>query len=372
MSSKRTRLNNVHRKKMNKLTQQDFENKAKEKHGGLYDLSKAKYTTYRNRIDVICNRCSNEFHPVAGEFLRGTGCPTCSHKNRKGATFKLTTKTFIEKARKVHGDKYDYSLGEYKGSKIKYPIRCNACQYIFYQEPRRHISGRGCQQCANKNKVKSLTQKQFIEAAKAVHGDKYDYSEVEYGKNNREKIKIICPVKGHGVFWQMPRGHLEGKGCMRCAESIGETNLATLLDSYGIKYLQEYKLPDSNYRYDFYLIDFNILIEFDGIQHIKPINHFGGMKHFIETKRRDKEKNKLARLNNIPLIRIPYNKMRTMDQVLISKLTSVYKYWLVINDKIVVHKNFLDLCKAYNLPKDTKVGEELEALKQKIVYKLLF
>ena len=125
---------------------------------------------------------------------------------------------FINKARKIHGDKYDYSKVEYINNHTKVCIIC-PIHGEFWQTPSSHLRGRGCLQCAieeNKKNARRFTTDIFKERAKKVHGDKYDYSKVEY-VNNTTKVCIICPI--HGEFWQTPKGHLRGDGCMRCGRS---------------------------------------------------------------------------------------------------------------------------------------------------------
>ncbi|EFX2640874.1 GIY-YIG nuclease family protein [Shigella sonnei] len=122
---------------------------------------------------------------------------------------KLTTEEFIARSRVIHGDKYDYSLVEYKGSNKKVKIICPE-HGVFEQTPHNHLDGGGCRKCGGNAPLDTET---FIAKAKAVHGDKYDYSKVVY-KNNRTKVKIICPE--HGVFEQQPNHHLQGKDCAEC------------------------------------------------------------------------------------------------------------------------------------------------------------
>ena len=129
---------------------------------------------------------------------------------------KLTTEEFIEKAKEVHGDKYDYSKVEYTGSKNKATITC-PIHGEFKQTPSNHLNNFGCFECgktATKNSELSNT-KQFIEKAKSIHGDKYDYSKVEY-KNAHTKVTITCPI--HGEFEQMATNHLIGYGCFECGK----------------------------------------------------------------------------------------------------------------------------------------------------------
>lgn len=127
---------------------------------------------------------------------------------------KLTKDTFIEKARKVHGDKYDYSKVNYVGAETKVCIICPK-HGEFWQTPHRHLRGDKCPMCSCRA---PLGAEEFIRRAKSIHGDKYDYSRVDY-KNNQTKVCIICPE--HGEFWQEPRAHLSGMGCPICGAING-------------------------------------------------------------------------------------------------------------------------------------------------------
>ena len=104
---------------------------------------------------------------------------------------RLTTEEFIEKARAIHGDKYDYSKVVYKTSQEKVIIVCPK-HGEFLQRPNCHLNGAGCPKCCNNTKK---TAESFIEDARAIHGDKYDYSKVEY-VNNKIPVCIICPKHG--------------------------------------------------------------------------------------------------------------------------------------------------------------------------------
>ena len=128
---------------------------------------------------------------------------------------RLTTEGFISRARRVHGNKYDYALVEYSGTYTPVKIICRE-HGEFEQQPNNHLGGRGCQTCgglAAANARRSNTE-QFIAKAKRVHGDKYDYSLVSY-ETAKLPVKIVCPV--HGEFEQRPDHHLSGSGCRKCA-----------------------------------------------------------------------------------------------------------------------------------------------------------
>jgi len=151
---------------------------------------------------------------------------------------RLTTEQFIEKAKAIHGDKYDYSLVEYKNAKTKVKIIC-PIHGVFEQRADKHIENRGCPKCAG-NKKKSTEE--FIVDAWCVHGDRYNYSLVDY-KNNRTKVKIICPI--HGVFKQSYISHIiNGNTCPICDNDTFLNFIKNSIFIHGDKYdysLVEYK-----------------------------------------------------------------------------------------------------------------------------------
>lgn len=137
----------------------------------------------------------------------------------------MTTAEFIAKAKLKHGDRYDYSKTEYVNQITDVIIICKE-HGEFLQRPNNHYMGAGCPACSGN---KRCDTKGFIEKARKVHGDTYDYSLVDY-KNNKTHVKIICKL--HGVFEQAPDKHLAGRGCPGCATSRTE---ATNMSRYGVK-----------------------------------------------------------------------------------------------------------------------------------------
>ena len=130
-------------------------------------------------------------------------------------TTRLTLNDFIEKSKLVHGNKYDYSLAEYKNNKTKIKIICPE-HGVFEQPPTNHMKGFGCKKCgsANTGLNKRANIKDFIDNANLIHENKYDYSLVEY-TSAMNKVKIVCPE--HGVFEQKPNAHVSQKqGCPIC------------------------------------------------------------------------------------------------------------------------------------------------------------
>lgn len=127
----------------------------------------------------------------------------------------LIKEEFIEKAKKVHGDKYDYSKANYVNNKSKIKILCNI-HGVFDQIPNSHLNGRGCPKCGKiiKKIKQTSTNEIFISKSNLKYNFKYDYSLVEY-RSKYDKVKIICPY--HGVFLQTPHRHLNSiTGCAQC------------------------------------------------------------------------------------------------------------------------------------------------------------
>lgn len=131
-----------------------------------------------------------------------------SEKKYYGNT-KKTTEQFIEEAKKIHGNKFNYSKSEYKNAHTKVCIICPE-HGEFFQSPISHLRGDKCPSCSGNKK---LTSEQFIKKSNEIHNNKFDYSKVDY-KNNSTKVCIICPE--HGEFWMQPSNHLNGQGCPKC------------------------------------------------------------------------------------------------------------------------------------------------------------
>lgn len=149
----------------------------------------------------------------------------------------MNTSEFIEKSRKVHNDKYDYSKAEYTNPKEKVCIICPE-HGEFWQKPYNHLNGQGCSKCRYEmlSKKYSKGTDKFIEDSRKAHGDRYDYSKVEY-VNWNTKVCIICPE--HGEFWQTPLAHVHDQGCPKC-NGNGRKNTSRFIDEsekiHGNKY----------------------------------------------------------------------------------------------------------------------------------------
>lgn len=287
------------------LTNQQFKDRANKIHNNKYDYSKVDYTGAINKIIINCSN-HGDFNQLPSLHLQGQGCPKCNIPSRP----KSTTKDFINKAKKIHKNKYKYDKVEYMHSRKNVTIICPK-HGDFLQTPNSHLSGSICPLCW-KEKKKSNTE-EFIEKALKKHGNKFTYEKTQYKKSN-EKVIITC-LK-HGDFHQKPNDHLNGAGCPSCRESKGERRIADILDKYGIEYKREFKLPMQNERfeYDFYLPVHNVLIEFHGQQHYNVIDYFGGQARLEYTQACDEKKRQIAKHFRIPLLEISYELLKLSEE----------------------------------------------------------
>ena len=375
---------------MKKTTSEDFITKANEIWNNKFDYLEVVYTKSLTEVKVIC--------PEHGPFmvkpqwhLQKSQCPECSKLVRKVAmtkfnqeTKRLTTEEFIEKARNIHGDKYDYSKVVYVNATTKVIITCPE-HGDFIQHTHHHLAGTGCPFCSNRliNVKNILTQKEFLERikdipnlsfektvykdkrekvivtceihgdyettaevllkgcgckkcasdklsddriyslddfitkAKEIHGELYDYVLVDY-KGIFENVNIICK-KHKKVFSQSPASHLQGSGCPICKLSKGELQIIKILDTLNIVHDRQKTFCDlrhiQNLKFDFYLPAYNVLIEYDGEQHFKSIEYFGGEEAFKGRQLKDALKNEYCRINNIPLLRIKYSDTNMVELI---------------------------------------------------------
>ena len=289
---------------MKKLTTEEFIEKARQIHGWKYTYSKVDYENSKTNVCIICPE-HGEFLQKPREHLNGCGCPKC------GGTKKLTTDEFIQKGKDIHEDKYDYLKVNYIDAHKKVCIICHRKDKYgnehgeFWQRPNEHLNGCGCPKCGHdKTNIKqTFTTDDFVQKAREVHRDKYDYSKVNY-VNSQTKVCIICPK--HGEFWQIPNQHLKGRGCLRCKNSYLENEISKILEDNNIRFdaqkTFEWLKNKKLLRLDFYLPDYNIAIECQGIQHFKPVDCFGGEQSYEKLKKIDKIKYDLCLKHNIKLI----------------------------------------------------------------------
>lgn len=204
-------------------TQQQFIEEAIEKHAGFYEYSKVSYVNSGIKVTVSCPQ-HGDFEVTPSHHLNGVGCRKCHFDSLRNSQ-----ETIIARFCNTHSDRYDYSLVNYQDITAKVTIVCST-HGSFQQAPIAHITGSGCQKCANEGQA--LTKQEFIAKARAKHGDRYDYSQVKYIKISN-KITIVC-LK-HGAFEQIAGNHLRGSNCPECSKlSIVEAQFG--FEYQGIQY----------------------------------------------------------------------------------------------------------------------------------------
>lgn len=229
---------------------------------------------------------------------------------------RLTNDGFILISNILHNNTYDYSLVDYVNAHVKVKIICKK-HGMFEQEPRAHLYGYGCPICSGNKKS---TNDIFIKKSKSIHNDKYDYSLVDY-KNNNTNVKIICGK--HGIFEQLPFNHLKGCGCPKCDNfSVGEKIIEKILINEKIVFEQQKQFTGCQFKnklkFDFYLTNKNLCIEFDGDQHFNKFRFEKNEDGLNIRKKRDEIKNIYCEENNIRLHRIKYtdNIENKMEEIL--------------------------------------------------------
>lgn len=268
-----------------------FKQKAFELYGNRFIYDKSIYTGCQQKLIVTC-KLHGDFEITPNNFLRGHSCPKCA------GNLKMKFAEFKEMANMVHNSKYEYVESEFKGGD-SYMVAICPEHGIFKQAVQHHLSGCGCPECAGN---KPLTTETFIQKSIYKHGLTYDYSKTVYN-GYRSRLKIICPK--HGEFWQIAASHLSGEGCPICRQSKLEEELSALFNRLNFKFIREYKVKGirniMELPFDFYLENFNVLVECQGIQHFTSVEHFKNTD-FNERLRMDKIKLEGAVSNGIRLL----------------------------------------------------------------------
>lgn len=257
------------------LTKEQAINRCIEKHGDKYDYSKVEFSKVTDNVIIICPT-HGEFTQSLRQHYRGQGCPICGNA-KKGLSQKLTQEKFIEKAKKVHGDKYDFSKSVYIKSCEKITVTCKK-HGDFLITPNGLLMGRGCKKCALEYTASliRLSTDEFIEKSRLVHGDKYDYSKTEY-ESSRKKVCVIC--KEHGEFFQIPDDHMNGHGCPECAKlrsaELRTKSYKDFITKAGIVHSLKYTYPEEN-TYKNRSSEINIICPIHGTFRQKVKDHLAG------------------------------------------------------------------------------------------------
>lgn len=304
-----------------KSNTEEWKKKADYVHNGYFIYDENTVYTGANKDIIVKCPHHGYIHVKASNHLNGANCYQCykegiTHKitplpKVNASTRKLTSEYFFKRLKEIHGDKYDTSKAVFKDVKTKVTLICHEKDEDgnehgeFSTTPLKLFLGRGCRKCA-KNFPRD--NELFIKDSIRVHGeDAFIYDEVEY-KGNHVKVWLTCKKCGRR-FAVEPANHITFRqGCPSCATSKMEKDIAQLLTENNIKYEEQYSKGLDGLRADFYLPEYNIAIECQGMQHFMPVR-FGGnpsdeeLEKIFQTQiERDDKKNRLLTEQGIDLL----------------------------------------------------------------------
>lgn len=313
----------------------EFIKRSKLSHGDKYDYSK---TIYKSQYELVIIGCPThgDFEQIPKSHMNGSGCKKCSYdKSRKRYTgakkiHKLDKGTILDRLKKIYN--YNYDNCEIEGTRNDAIIRNIVCPIhgVFNKRLNNHLrQNQGCNKCSsNKSNIQ-----EFIKKSNIIHQNKYNYSKANY-INNITKVEIECPI--HGSFKQIPNKHLSGQGCPYCYKIIsskGESFIEKFLLDNNIKFECQKVIPGTKLKFDFYIPQKNMYIEYDGIQHYEPRSRFGGEKEYLLQVKRDNIKNEYCKKNKIKLLRISYKNYKNLNFILTNNLLK--------ENKVLSFNNFL-------------------------------
>ena len=266
-------------------------------------------TTFRHNV------CGNEFDMTPHHFVAGQRCRYCQHRS-----YKKTTEEFKEELFNLVGDEYTLE-DEYINGRTKVNFRHKLCGQLWNTTPNEILSGYRCAHCYGNT---LLSQEEFEKRVYEQRGDEYTV----VGKYVNFSTKVAIRHNKCGCVWDVQPATYLGKqsGCPKCNQSKGEARIERFLIANDFKYTPQMKYEDlvgiNNIplSYDFYLHDYNLLIEYQGQQHEKPVDWFGGEEKFKRQKEIDKMKSNYAKEHNIELMEIWYWDFDNIGKILESRL----------------------------------------------------
>ena len=259
---------------MQRKTKEEVITAFRKVHGEQYDYSHVEYIDTETKIRVKC-REHGVFEVTPSNHKKGKGCPSCG-RTKSSESRKKKHSQIISEFQKIHGNRYNYSQVQYTSTHKKVKIKCGT-HGEFEQSPSKHLNGQGCPECGReKMKFSQRTDLiSLINEFKEVHGQRYDYSLVEYGGGHR-KVKLKCTI--HGIFEQLASNHLRGAGCPKC----GVINSHSTSRRKTEEVVADFKSVHGN-RYSYALVDYvsvkekvKIICETHGTFEQLPNHHRNG------------------------------------------------------------------------------------------------
>ncbi|MEX1550452.1 hypothetical protein [Enterococcus sp. C50] len=301
---------NCHRVKLSQVHSKTHKEFKKEvEYGGGY-LLLSEYRNSKEKVEIKHLICGHNFFMTPSKFSYGQRCPDCMRPNHN-----RTHEEFLKQFMFVANGEYEV-LGEFTTVEKKTLIKHKKCGCEYEVSPHKFINGkRRCPKCANNIK---LTQREF---EKRVNQIDPDYKVL--GKYESVNKKVLLKHKKCGNAWKTkPSNFYNGKRCPKCNASKGELAIEKYLIENDYSYETQYKINQCKLKnplpFDFAVFSNNsiVLIEFQGEQHYKERDFFGGETAFKKQKLRDNIKLKYCQDNRIPFIAIPYYEIENIPNIL--------------------------------------------------------
>lgn len=275
-------------------------------------INKNDYVNMTTKINCTCEKCGYQWMTLPHLLCNGSSCPKCA------GVIKKTHEEFIHEINSINPN-IDI-IGKYISNNTLIKCKCKIDGFVWDAIPTNLLRGSGCIVCFYRNQRK--TNDDFVNEVKAIN----DNVEI-VGKyiNSKTKIKSNCKICGH-TWYPSPDSLLRGSGCPKCNFSRGENYIYNFLKRNKIDFKTQKKFNDlvgtnnGKLSYDFYLPNNNTLIEYQGEQHYKPIDYYGGEKHLKKQDEHDKRKREYAEHNKIKLIEIPYWDFNNIEKILSDEL----------------------------------------------------
>lgn len=289
---------------------------------GEYSLL-GEYTGFRTTALFRHNKCGTVFHSSVMLVTAYKGnCPEClSERKRLSNPRTKSTKDYIDEVKCLVGDEYAVS-GTYVNWKTKMCFVHKKCGNTFLMEANSFLQGRRCPKC--QHIAGMIKHRKSDSEFKSDIAKKYGNEYTVLGHYTKNNVKVKVRHNKCGNEWGvLPANLLYGFGCPACSLSHGEQMIRRFLVKRHITFEPQKKfeglVDTSNLSYDFFLPEYGVLIEYQGIQHYKPVEWFGGDKAFSKQVNHDLLKKKYASEHGYKLLCIKYT-YRT--QSMINKILS--------------------------------------------------
>ena len=272
-----------------------------------YILLSSEYNNANEKIEIMCDK-GHIYKTTFSQFkYQNQRCPYCSGNAKY---------TYEEVKEYIESFGYELISKEYINSKTHLIVKCS-CGNEYAVTFTNFKRGRRCNEC-NKSKWNKEKIISYI-------NNETDFDFIRFIEFNKVLSIIELKCKYGHIFTTRFNGIIyQNSGCPKCRKSKGEKKIYSILKNDNVYFLEQYKFDDCKYKnslpFDFYIPSLNICIEYDGIQHYKPSDYFGGYEKFLETRRNDVIKTQYCKQNNIKLIRIPYWEYDNIEEILIKEL----------------------------------------------------